>query len=66
MRVHLYLSIYDGEAELANLPERFLVAVPDGVDRKQAAALVLDWMTAYQMVVRAARVSRGRRCSCTV
>lgn len=53
------LSKYDGQAELINLPERFLVRVPDGVDRKQAVALVLDWTTAYEMLHRAARVQAG-------
>ena len=30
------LSKYDGQAELINLPERFLVPVPEGVDPKLA------------------------------
>ncbi len=44
------LSKYDGQAELINLPERFLVPVPEGADPKLAVALVLDWVTAYQML----------------
>jgi NADPH:quinone reductase-like Zn-dependent oxidoreductase len=55
------LSKYDGQAELINLPERFLVPVPDGADPKLAVALVLDWVTAYQMLHHAARVTSGQR-----
>jgi len=50
------LSKYDGQAELINLPERFLVRVPDGVDLKAAVSLVLDWVTAYQMLHHAAHI----------
>jgi NADPH:quinone reductase-like Zn-dependent oxidoreductase len=55
------LSKYEGQAELINLPERFLVPVPEGVDRKAAVALVLDWVTAYQMLHHAADVKSGQR-----
>ena len=48
------LSKYDGQAELINLPERFLMRVPDEVDLKVAVALVLDWVTGYQMLHHAA------------
>ena len=46
------LSKYDGQAELINLPEKYLIPVPDGVDAKAAVALILDWVTAYQRYVR--------------
>ena len=55
------LSKYNGQAELLNLPERSLVRVPQGADPKFAVALVLDWVTAYQMLHRAARVKSGQR-----
>lgn len=55
------LTVYDGQAELANLPESFLVPVPAGVDARCAVALITEWVTAYQMVVRSARVKRGQR-----
>jgi NADPH:quinone reductase-like Zn-dependent oxidoreductase len=55
------LSKYEGQAELINLPERFLVRVPEGVDLKAAVALVLDWVTAYQMLRHAARIKSGQR-----
>jgi NADPH:quinone reductase-like Zn-dependent oxidoreductase len=46
---------------LINLPEKYLVAVPATVDGGAAAALILDWVTAYQMLYRAARVTAGQR-----
>jgi NADPH:quinone reductase-like Zn-dependent oxidoreductase len=55
------LSKYDGQAELINLPERFLVRVPEGVDLKAAVSLVLDWVTAYQMLHRTADVESGNK-----
>ncbi|KAF2188387.1 zinc-binding dehydrogenase [Zopfia rhizophila CBS 207.26] len=55
------LSIYDAEAELASLPEKYLIPVPAGLDLQQAVALTLDWNTAYGMVMRAAKVSKGQR-----
>ena len=55
------LSKYEGQAERINLPERFLVPVPEGVDLKAAVALVLDWVTAYQMLHHAAQVKSGQR-----
>jgi NADPH:quinone reductase-like Zn-dependent oxidoreductase len=55
------LSKYEGQAELINLPERFLVRVPEGVDLKAAVALVLDWVTAYQMLHHAAHVKSGQK-----
>jgi synaptic vesicle membrane protein VAT-1 len=55
------LSIYDAEAELANLPEKYLIRLPAGLDLQQATALIVDWNTAYGMVVHAARVSPGQK-----
>lgn len=55
------LSKYEGQAELINLPEQFLVRVPEGVDQKAAVALVLDWLTAYQMLHHAAGVKAGQK-----
>lgn len=54
-------SKYDGQAERINQPEQFLVPVPEGVDPRQAVALVVDWTTAWQMVSHAAAVKRGQR-----
>ena len=55
------LSKYEGQAELVNLPERFLIPVPEGADPKFAVALILDWVTAYQMLHRSAHVKSGQR-----
>jgi synaptic vesicle membrane protein VAT-1 len=55
------LSKYDGQAELVNLPERFLVPVPERADPKLAVALVLDWVTAYEMLHHAAQIKSGQR-----
>src|SRR5262245_57010452 len=38
-----------------------LTRVPAGVDAAEAAALILSWTTAYQLLHRAARVQRGQR-----
>ncbi|KAM0249513.1 hypothetical protein ACHAQJ_009019 [Trichoderma viride] len=55
------LTKYDSDAEYINIPEKYLVPIPEGVDLKQAAALSLDWTTAYGMVYRSAKVSAGQR-----
>jgi synaptic vesicle membrane protein VAT-1 len=55
------LSIYGAEAELVNLPEKYLIPVPAGIDPAQATALILDWSTAYGMVMHAARVKPGQK-----
>jgi NADPH:quinone reductase-like Zn-dependent oxidoreductase len=55
------LSKYEGQSELINLPEKFLVRVPEAVDRKAAVVVILDWVTAYQMLHRAAHVKAGQK-----
>jgi NADPH:quinone reductase-like Zn-dependent oxidoreductase len=55
------LSKYEGQAELINLPEKYLIPVPEGVDGKAAVSLILDWVTAYQMLHRAAHVTAGQK-----
>jgi synaptic vesicle membrane protein VAT-1 len=54
------LSVYDGEADFANVPEKYLVKVPDGINLGQATALVLDWNTAYGLV-KTAHVSTDQK-----
>lgn len=51
------LTKYDSQATFANVPEKYLVPVPEGVNPKAATAMVLDWTTAYGMVDRAAKIS---------
>lgn len=55
------LSKYEGQAELINLPERYLIPVPEGVDAKAAVAMILDWVTAYEMLHHAAPVKAGSK-----
>jgi NADPH:quinone reductase-like Zn-dependent oxidoreductase len=55
------LTKYDSQAELCNFPEKYLVPVPDGVDLKQAVAMITDWTAAYGMAYRAAKIQKGTR-----
>ena len=55
------LTIYGAHAERMNVPERFVVQVPKDLDRRQAVALILDWMTAYGMLEHSARVKPKQR-----
>ena len=55
------LTIYGAQAERMLVPEKFLVPVPEHLDLRQATALILDWMTAYEMLERSAGVKRGQR-----
>jgi NADPH:quinone reductase-like Zn-dependent oxidoreductase len=55
------LTKYDGQAEFVNQPEKYLVPVPEGVDPKAAVPIILDWLTAYQMLQHTARVQPGQR-----
>ena len=55
------LTKYDGQAELINLPEKYLIPVPEEVDPMAAVALVLDWVTAYELLHHAAHIKAGDR-----
>lgn len=55
------VTVYDSQADLINIQEKYLTLVPAGVDLQKAAALPLDWNTAYGMVHRAAKVTSGQR-----
>ncbi|KAF2670168.1 zinc-binding dehydrogenase [Microthyrium microscopicum] len=55
------LTVYDADAELVNLPEKYLIRVPKGLDLQQATALILDWNTAYAMVKNSAKVKKDQR-----
>jgi NADPH2:quinone reductase len=52
------LPIVGGYAESIHLPEEELVRVPTGVDPAEAVSLVLNYVTAYQMLHRSTRVRR--------
>jgi len=55
------LPIHGAYAELICLPHRELVPVPSGLDPAEAVSLVLNYITAYQMLHRSARVKPGQR-----
>ena len=55
------LPIFGAYAEYVCLPARELVRVPAGVDAAEAVSLVLNYITAYQMLHRTAKVRAGQR-----
>lgn len=55
------MPIHGAYAEFLCLPQRELVPVPSGLDAAEAVSLVLNYVTAYQMLHRWARVRRGER-----
>ncbi len=55
------LPISGGYAEFICLRERELVPVPAGLDAAEAVSLVLNYVTAYQMLHRSAKVRPGQR-----
>jgi len=55
------MPISGAYAEFVCLPQRELVPVPSGLDAAEAVALVLNYITAYQMLHRSAKVRRGQR-----
>ncbi|KAF2010169.1 GroES-like protein [Aaosphaeria arxii CBS 175.79] len=55
------LSVYGGQQYYTNLPEPFIVPVPKGIRLDQAAAMVLDWTTAYGMAFRTAKLQKGHK-----
>lgn len=55
------LPIVGAYAEFVCLPERELVPVPSGLDAAEAVCLVLNYVTAYQMLHRSARIRPGQR-----
>jgi NADPH:quinone reductase len=55
------LPIHGAYAEFICLPQRELVPVPPGLDAAEAVSLVLNYITAYQMLHRSAKVRPGQR-----
>ncbi len=55
------MPISGAYAEFVCLPARELVPVPPGLDPGEAVSLVLNYITAYQMMHRSARVRPGQR-----
>ena len=55
------MTVLGSNAAYCTLRADRLTRVPAGVDTAEAAALILSWTTAYQLLHRAARVQRGQR-----
>jgi NADPH:quinone reductase-like Zn-dependent oxidoreductase len=55
------LPITGAYAEFVCLPQHELVPVPSGLDAAEAVSLVLNYVTAYQMLHRSAKVRPGQR-----
>jgi NADPH2:quinone reductase len=55
------LPISGAYAEFVCLPQRELVPVPPGLDAAEAVSLILNYVTAYQMLHRTARVRPRQR-----
>jgi NADPH2:quinone reductase len=55
------LPITGAYADFVCLPRRELVPVPPGLDAAEAVSLILNYVTAYQMLHRSARVKPGQR-----
>ncbi|MCC6829756.1 MAG: zinc-binding dehydrogenase [Thermoleophilia bacterium] len=53
--------VFGGYAEVVCLPAESVVAVPAGLDPAAVVSLVLNYVTAYQLLRRRARVRRGER-----
>jgi NADPH2:quinone reductase len=55
------MPIRGAYAELVCLPPHELVTVPSGLDAAEAVSLVLNYITAYQMLHRSVKVKPGQR-----
>jgi NADPH:quinone reductase len=55
------MPISGAYAEFVCLPERELIPVPSGLDAAEAVSLILNYITAYQMLHRSAKVRAGQR-----
>src|SRR5512134_2818752 len=55
------MPIHGAYAEFVCLPQREFVPVPSGLDAGEAVSLVLNYITAYQMLHRSVKVGRGQR-----
>jgi len=53
------LTVTGGYTEAIILPESEAVAVPDGLDAAEAVSLVLNYVTAYQMLHHVAKLKQG-------
>jgi NADPH2:quinone reductase len=54
------LTVYGGFSELLVREAEHFLAIPDGVSDRDAAAVILNYVTAWQMIHRVAKVNPGR------
>lgn len=55
------LTVYGGYSEYIYLDQTHLVEVPDNVKEDEAVSLVLNYVTAYQVLKRIAKVKKGAK-----
>jgi NADPH:quinone reductase len=55
------MTVLGSNATYRTLRANHLIRVPAGLDAAEAAALILSWTTAYQLLHRTARVQQGQR-----
>ena len=55
------MPISGAYAEFVCLPQRELVPVPSGLDAAEAVSVILNYITAYQMLHRSAKIRSGQR-----
>ena len=55
------LTMIGGYARFTNVPAAHLVSVPNELDPAEAVSLVLNYVTAYQMIHRVAQLREGQR-----
>jgi NADPH:quinone reductase-like Zn-dependent oxidoreductase len=55
------LTVRGAYSQFAIVPEEFLVPVPESLDPAEADCLILNYVTAYQMLHRVANASSGQR-----
>jgi NADPH2:quinone reductase len=55
------MPIHGAYAEFVCLPQRELIPVPTRLDHAEAVSLILNYITAYQMMHRSAKVKQGQR-----
>jgi len=55
------LIVRGGYSQFAIVPEEFLVPVPESLDPGEAVCLILNYVTAYQLLHRVAKLSAGQR-----
>src|SRR5215475_9807015 len=55
------MPIHGAYAEFICLPQQELVNVPEGIDPAEAVSVILNYITAYQMMHHSAKVKSGQR-----